>query len=169
MIEVEEEQLLHFAMWHMWYHNVRGRACHAEKLRITHCSLVACSSASWKSQQRRRHRWRGRQRSHPRSWGWEYLTITKYWIPNKKCQISILNSKYQIWNTLAKEFQTLGVSGEFGPMLARRREVPKDSFFSLISEKGWQWCWRSLRWYLIITVTKKRKSATILLLHQKPH
>ena len=28
----------------------------------------------------------------------------------------------------------LGVSGEFGPMLASRREVPKDSFFSLISE-----------------------------------
>ena len=28
---------------------------------------------------------------------------------------------------------TLGVSGEFGPMFAKRRDVPNDSFFSLIS------------------------------------
>ena len=35
----------------------------------------------------------------------------------------------------AKEPSTiLGLTAEFGPMLARRREVPNDSFFSLISE-----------------------------------
>merc|ERR1712012_66444 len=51
---------------------------------------------------------------------------------------------------------TLGVSGEFGPMFAKRRDVPNDSFFSLISLRG------TLFLLVVTTPASSRTSVAVL-------